>query len=537
MTTKAEKAHKNIYTGQVIAIKKHKVVVNTFLKCLYYVDINDFTEEELKTLLGSEIRVFINSLDNCKNKDKIAHYKKAKYEILWSKIVEYKAKNQLIEGTILNTTKGGYSVQISIDNITINAFMPMSHAPSSEELVQKYVNTFKIIGTNKIHKNIVISRKEVLLSEISLKNKENDTKMEVGESVFGIIKNISPQGMSVSTGLASEYSFYIPSYLATYRHETILSIFSQGQTIEAYIHEVIEVDKKIVLRLIDINENPFAKYQDDSTIDIFPIKIIHENTDNYMVICKTADNLLCKMTKSNNLTPLETITEAIEQKISIEARILAVNSDNRYIFCTTFRSPNEVWSEFVEEYEADNNKVFAFKAKNKSKFMLFASYKKINAIIPINLIHYKNTLEEFNKIQSGDTIHATVISINQERQEILCSAKAIYQDEANEVFEQLILKKTVVCTTQYVFTNTKRVVCIEGVLDVVLNTSKMSPKKLKSMDEDKSFELIVKAYDKGILHIELVSTTTELSSYSAPSHTENLSEAINAAISTIQDIE
>lgn len=537
MTTKADRAHKNIYSGQVIAIKKHNVVINTFLKCLYYIDINDFTEEELKSLLGSTIRVYIMSLDNCKNKDKIAYYKKAKYEILWSKIMAYKAKNQLIEGSILNTTKGGYTVQISIDNISINAFMPMSHTPSSEELVPGHVNTFKIIGTNKIHKNIVISRKEVLLSEMAVKNEANAGSLCVGQTIYGIVKNISQQGMSVGTGISGDYSFYVPAYLATYRHELISTLFAQGQTLSAQIKEIIEPDKKVILSMVDLNNNPFTKYQDESTIDLFPLKIIHEYNENYIIIGKTQDQLLCKITKSNNTLPLTAITEAIENKTSIEARVLLVNSDNRCILCTTFKSPKEVWDEFIEEYNANPNQIFEFTAKNKSKFMLFANYKKINAVIPINLIHYKNTIEEFGKIKAGDTIRATIININEDHQEILCSAKAAYREEADAIFDQLTAKTSVMCKTQYVFTNTKRVVCIEGQMDVVLNTNKMSPKKLKLMDDGQETEMLIKAHDKNLLHIELVSSATDLAGHSSGNTGENLLEAMNQALSVIKNIE
>ena len=489
----------NIYTGTVVAIKKNNIAVDLRLKCLYFVNIDEFSEEEREDLINKQISVYVPNIDPLVNTNRYASYKKAKIEVLWKQIEMYKKLDKIIGCKIINATRGGYSVLL---NIGINAFLPSSHINNvvNQDLVGTYIDV-KIIGTNKIHKNIVVSRKEVIFSEIEDQNTDSISGIKPGVMLLCLIKGINSSGLFVSVGHG--YSGFIGLHDATYQYDADLSkTYQIGQVIQASILEVDDSNKRLTLTCLSYQDNPFEKYSIGDVVYAIPVSIICDESADFIALMREREyKVLCKMISLDSRFTFDELSEMIKSKTAIECKIKHVNIENKNLIVTTHRSNAEIWSAFYQEYSKCEDKTMQFVVHRKSRFMIFAKHNDFEITIPITSVHYIDTQKHFDSINIKDTIRAKAIHIDEKEMSAVFSIRAIYASQVENTLQEIVNKKIVNCVAKYFLSERRVVVLIENKLEVSAKTNKIDP--YGHIDYNKSFNLEVEYHNVENLHIEL----------------------------------
>ena len=106
----------------------------------------------------------------------------------------------MIEGEIISKVKGGLSVNIG----GILAFLPGSQIDlkpvrNLDSMVGQRLK-FKVIKFNRKRNNIVLSRRTLLDDERKLQREETLRKLEEGEIIEGIVKNLTDYGAFIDLG-------------------------------------------------------------------------------------------------------------------------------------------------------------------------------------------------------------------------------------------------------------------------------------------------------------------------------------------------
>ena len=489
----------NIYTGTVVAVKKKSAVIDLKLKCLYFINIDEFNEEEREDLINKQISVYVPNIDPLVNVTKYASYKKAKIEVLWKQVELYKKLNKVINCKVLNATRGGYNVLL---NIGINAFLPSSHTSSviNKDLVGTCVNV-KIIGTNKIHKNIVVSIKEVVFEELEHKNYDNIVNMSPGVLLYCLIKGINSGGLFVNIGHG--YAGFIGSHDATYQYDVDLSkIYQIGQIVKATVLEIDEVGKKVSLSCLQTQENPFEYYTVGNTIQAVPVSVVYDEYADFTVFMREQQHsVLCKMINLDSRYTVDEINELIKSCTAIECKVKHINTEGKNLIVTTHKTKQEIWDVFYSAYSASEDKIMSFIVHRKSKFMLFARYGDFETTIPITSVHYINTKQYFDNINTGDTIKLKAIHIDVQEMSVVFSARAVYAAEIVEKVQSIVDQKVVQCVVQYFLSERRVVLLIENTIEVSAKIAKIAPGGY--VEHNASLKLEVEYYSVENLHIEL----------------------------------
>lgn len=503
---------KKIYKAIVVAIKRNKVIVNANLKCLYSINSAEFNEEELKTLEGKELPVFISNLDPVYNKDRIASYKKAKNEILWLKIVDMRRTKQDVKGKVLNSTRGGFNIQLECG---VNAFLPTSHVSEEayeSDLVGKTID-LKIIGTNKLHRNIIVSRKEFVVGKLEESNKDKMEVLSSGVVLKCIVKSISEHGLFVSLGYG--YLAIIPASEASWGSVSDLyNIYHVGQHLEAMVCEVDSENRKVVLSINKTGNNPFVKLTKGTVVQAIPVRILKDSSfdtnssasQRFTVLYKMVDNLImCKVSSEDERYDEATIVKNIADKTVVEVTIKSTDPENRIIMASTRRSKKDSWDAFLAAYNAAYSQVLPFRVKGKSKFMLFLAHEDYETVLTINEVACKNTAEVFNDIKVGDKIQAKVIHIEYGDQKVYLSRRALEDETMSFVIQEILEKESVTCKAIYNLGYRKYVVSVEGKIDVVVDSSKLSMNTVNLLREsfDNEFIAAIESYQSNNHHLEL----------------------------------
>ena len=190
-----------IVTGRIIAIKNDKAFIDVGLKsegALSLADIRLLKDSD-DVKIGDTLEVYIDRFED-KFGNPVLSIEKAQKEANWKKLEEHLNSGGIVEGTITNRTKGGFSVDIN----GTTAFLPGSQVdlsivrdPSS---LLGTKQQFKVIKMDRNRNNIVVSRRSVLEDVRSIAKVEILEKLEDGMVLDGIVKNITDYGVFVDIG-------------------------------------------------------------------------------------------------------------------------------------------------------------------------------------------------------------------------------------------------------------------------------------------------------------------------------------------------
>ena len=187
-----------VVEGVVTAINKREVVVNIGAKSEGVISAPEFRyNPDLK--VGDKVEVLVESAEDRKGQLVISH-KKARQLKSWDMVNAAYENNEVVKGYVKTRTKGG----MIVDVFGIEAFLPGSQIdikPIRDYDV--FVDTtmdFKIVKINQEFRNVVVSHKALLEAEQELKRSELISKLEKGQVLEGVVKNITGYGVFVDLG-------------------------------------------------------------------------------------------------------------------------------------------------------------------------------------------------------------------------------------------------------------------------------------------------------------------------------------------------
>src|SRR5690554_275891 len=191
-------SEKEVIDGTVIAMNKREVVINIGFKSDGIVSRNEFRyNPELK--VGDQVEVYVESQEDKKGQLVLSH-KKARALRSWDRVNEALEKDEIIKGYIKCRTKGG----MIVDVFGIEAFLPGSQIDVKpirdyDIFVDKTME-FKVVKINPEYKNVVVSHKALIEEELEQQKKEIISKLEKGQVLEGVVKNITSYGVFVDLG-------------------------------------------------------------------------------------------------------------------------------------------------------------------------------------------------------------------------------------------------------------------------------------------------------------------------------------------------
>lgn len=222
--------------GTVVGLTKTDVVLNIGFKSDGLISLNEF--RDIPTLaVGDEVEVMI-----VEKEDRDGHLnlsrRQARITRAWERIVEVHKTGEVITGTVTSKTKGG----LIVDVFGMETFLPGSQidvkpVTDYDQFVGKTME-FKVVKINETIKNAVVSHKALIESDIEAQRAEIMSKLEKGQVLEGIVKNITDFGAFMDLG-GLDGLLYITD-------------ISWGRI--AHPSEVLKLDQKINVVVLDFDD-------------------------------------------------------------------------------------------------------------------------------------------------------------------------------------------------------------------------------------------------------------------------------------------
>ena len=225
-----------VVEGTVISVDKKEVIVNIGYKSDGIIPASEFRyNPDLK--VGDKVEVYVENQEDTKGQLVLSH-KKARLSKSWERVNAALENEEIIQGYIKCRTKGG----MIVDVFGIEAFLPGSqidvHPIRDYDVFVGKTMEFKVVKINQEFRNVVVSHKALIEQELEQQRKEIIGKLEKGQILEGIVKNITTYGVFVDLGGVDGLI-----------HITDLS---WGRVSDP--HEVVALDQKINVVILDFDE-------------------------------------------------------------------------------------------------------------------------------------------------------------------------------------------------------------------------------------------------------------------------------------------
>lgn len=155
-----EKKH-HILEGIIVNINKDILYVDLGLKMSIKFKKSEFFRTRLNSNIewnvGDKVQLLLESFDRFDNSI-VLSYEKAQRLLKEKAIWDFIENKKYVNGRILNSVHGGYSVGIG----GIVAFLPKNHLGENQEKVLGQLKTFSILRANRDSNNVIVSRLSAL---------------------------------------------------------------------------------------------------------------------------------------------------------------------------------------------------------------------------------------------------------------------------------------------------------------------------------------------------------------------------------------
>src|ERR1700744_4829186 len=191
-----------VVKGTVTGIENDLVVIDVGLKSEGRVPLREFAPapgQKADLKIGDEVGVFVDRVENSMGEAMLSR-DRARREAAWDKLETEFAKTARVEGVIFGRVKGGFTVDLN----GAVAFLPGSQVdirPVRDVTpLMDIPQPFQILKMDRKRGNIVVSRRAVLEETRAEQRSEIVAKLEEGQVIDGIVKNITDYGAFIDMG-------------------------------------------------------------------------------------------------------------------------------------------------------------------------------------------------------------------------------------------------------------------------------------------------------------------------------------------------
>lgn len=247
-----------IVTGKVIDVKEDEIVLNIGYKSDGIIPRSEYTNGsnvDLRTLVhvGDEMEAKVIKVNDGEGQVALS-YKRLAADRGNKKLEEAFNNQEVLTANVAQVLDGGLSVVIDEARI----FIPASLVSDSyEKDLSKYAGQeiqFVITEFNPRRRRVIGDRKQLMAAKRAELQKELFARIQIGDVVEGIIKNVTDFGAFIDLG-GADGLLHI-SEMSWGRVENPKKVFKSGETIKALIKDIS--GEKIALSLKFPEANPWA---------------------------------------------------------------------------------------------------------------------------------------------------------------------------------------------------------------------------------------------------------------------------------------
>jgi small subunit ribosomal protein S1 len=414
-----------LISGTVVAISEREVVVNVGFKSDGIISRNEFKDlNDLK--VGDTVEVYLENVED-QDGQLIISRKRAIQEKAWDFIIKAMEEGTVMTGLVKTRTKGG----LVVDVMGIDAFLPGSQIDVKpikdyDQYVGKDME-FKIVKVNDVFKNVVISHKALIEDDIEAQKSDILSKLEKGQVLEGIVKNIAPFGAFVDLGGIDGLLHITDMSWGRINHPEELLQLEQKITI--VVLDFDEDKKRISLGMKQLSEHPWDSLGAEFVVGAKIKGKVVTVTDYgaFIEITPGVEGLVhvSEMSWSSHLRSPHDFLKAGDE---VEAIITAREKDEHKMSLGIKQLTPDPWSSIVEKYKVGSKHTGI--VKNLTSYGLFIELEEgVDGLVHVSDLSWTKKIKHPSEfIKKDEKIDVVVLEVDSENRRLSLGHKQLEEN-------------------------------------------------------------------------------------------------------------
>ncbi len=417
-----------VVTGTVVDMDNERVLVHAGLKSEGSIPKSQFLNEagEFTLAIGDRVKVVMEVVDDGSGETRLSREKARRAES-WQMLEEAFSDNEVVKGIINGKVKGGFTVDIS----DIRTFLPGSLVdirPLRETAhLEGRPLEFKVIKLDRKRNNVVVSRRAVLEQENSEEREALLASLEEGQTLQGIVKNLTDYGAFVDLGGVDGLLHITDMAWKRIRHPS--EMVNVGDEVEVRILKFDREKNRVSLGMKQLGDDPWVeltrRYPEGSRV----MSTVTNLTD-YGCFAEIEEGVeglvhVSEMDWTNkNIHPSKVVTAGDQ----VEVMVLDIDEDRRRISLGIKQCRPNPWEEFAVNHK--KNERVTGTIKSITDFGMFIGLEgDIDGLVHLSDVSWKEQGETaVRRYSKGEEIEAVILSIDPARERISLGIKQLDQD-------------------------------------------------------------------------------------------------------------
>jgi small subunit ribosomal protein S1 len=419
----------SIVKGTILEIRPREVLVDIGYKSEGAIAAHEFDDiDDLQ--VGDEVEVLICRLENDEGMV-ILSKERAAAKQNWEKIAKVFEEGGLIKGKVKAVVKGGLLV-----NVGVEAFLPGSQIDviPPKDLTQFVGNTydFKIVKLNDDRRNVVLSRREIIEAERSEKRGSFMASKKPGDTVKGVVKNITDFGAFVDLDGMDGLLHITDISWGRLNHPS--EVLKVGMELDVVILEINKDKERVSLGLKQNLKNPWDKIEERFAVGA-KVKGKVTNLMPYGAFIELEEGVegLIHVSELSWTKRIARPSDVLVMGQEIEAIVLGVNKDEQKISLGVRQLETNPWDEMEHKYPI--GKTVKGTVRNMTAYGAFVELEEgVDGMVHVSDMSWTRKINHPSEVlKKGDEVEAVVIDIDKNAQRISLGMKQMEDDPWKDI--------------------------------------------------------------------------------------------------------
>lgn len=420
-----------VIEGTVVAINSREVVVNIGYKSDGLIAASEVRyNPDLK--IGDTIEVYVENQENLKGQLQLSH-KKARILQSWDRVNKAHDNDEIITGFVKSRTKGG----LIVDVFGIESFLPGSQIdvkPIRDYDIYVGKNMeFKVVKINHEFKNVVVSHKALIEDELEAQKAEIIARLEKGQVLEGIVKNITSYGVFIDLGGVDGLIHITDLSWGRISHPE--EIVKLDEKINVVILDFDENKKRIALGLKQLTSHPWDSLDEKLAVnDKVKGKVVVIADYGAFIEIQPGVEGLIHVSEMSWSQHLRTAHDFVKVGDEVEAVILTLDREERKMSLGMKQLIPDPWADIATKYPVSSKHKAT--VRNFTNFGIFVELEEgVDGLIHISDLSWSKKIKhpaEFTKI--GDSLEVVVLEVDEDNRRLSLGHKQL-EENPWDVFE------------------------------------------------------------------------------------------------------
>ncbi len=418
----------SVVKGKVIAIESGQAIIDVGYKMEGRVDLKEFANpgQTPEIEVGDTVEVYLERVENARG-EAVVSREKARREEAWDRLEKAYEKEERVEGAIFGRVKGGFTVDLG----GAVAFLPGSQVDvrpvRDAGPLMGLSQPFQILKMDRRRGNIVVSRRAILEESRAEQRAEIVGKLAEGQTVDGVVKNITEYGAFVDLGGVDGLLHVTDMAWRRVNHPS--EILAIGETVKVQVIKINKETHRISLGIKQLQDDPWGDVEAR-----YPLQTVHTgrvtNITDYGAFVELEAGVeglvhVSEMSWSKkNIHPGKIVSTSQE----VEVMVLEIETAKRRVSLGLKQTQGNPWDEFAKNFPTGTE--VEGEVKNITEFGLFVGLEgEIDGMVHLSDLDWNRSGEDaIQDYTKGDMVKAVVSDVDPEKERISLSIKNLDGD-------------------------------------------------------------------------------------------------------------